>query len=580
MKYLFLLFTLLTIQFTHAQSSILIDGEFADWQSNSPLFMDGQGDDGISQIDFGSLWVYDDSRFLYINIEVGEEINLQDGNEVNLLIDTDNNASTGLTAHGIGAELSYTFGQREGVVYPGNSQLQIFHSDIDLVSAPTVSSDQFELVISKDVTFLGQSLFAGDSIRIVIRDVDNNGDLLPDAQGGVLYGLNNTRPVTLPSYSLAKQDSQHFRVLSYNVLNDGLFDPSRTAAMARVLAAIKPDLIGFQEIYNNNSQQVANEIENILPSATGEQWYHQQQGSDIIAISRYPILGHYGIDNNGAFLIDMTEAIGSELLFIVAHPPCCSNNEGRQQEIDAIMAFVRDVKSGTGVLQLEDRTPILIVGDMNLVGYKEQLRTLLTGDIVNEQTYGPDFSPDWDTTALEDAQPLTTGLPMKFTWFRESSSFSPGRLDFIVYSGSVMEMVNQFTLFSRGLSQDSLSAYQLLAEDAIVASDHLPVVADFSVVQDSVTSSRKDLTEASLEFSIQPNPFSSSTQISYILPKASHVQLSLHNQAGQKITALQEGWRAPGSHFMDFHNEALTPGIYFLILQTESLRLTRKIMIR
>ena len=92
-------------------------------------------------------------------------------------------------------------------------------------------------------------------------------------------------------------------------------------------------------------------------------------------------------------------------MVIVAHPPCCSNDQGRQDEIDAFMAFLRESKDG-GEFDIAEDTPIVIVGDMNLVGLNQQVKTLLTGDIINEIEYGQDFLPDWDGTALEDVKPF------------------------------------------------------------------------------------------------------------------------------------------------------------------------------
>ncbi len=68
---------------------------------------------------------------------------------------------------------------------------------------------------------------------------------------------------------------------------------------------------------------------------------------------------------------------------------------------------------------------------------------------------------------------------MSFTWYDENNPFSPGRLDYIVYSGSVMELVNSYSLFTLGLSQNELGEHALESRDAVNASDHLPLVADF-----------------------------------------------------------------------------------------------------
>ena len=146
--------------------------------------------------------------------------------------------------------------------------------------------------------------------------------------------------------------------------------------------------------------------------------------------------------------------LAEDLLFIVAHTPCCGNDAARQVEVDAIMAFLRDAKAGTGNLQLAENAPVIIAGDMNFVGNAQQLETLLTGDIINTFPYGNDFEPDWDGSDLIDSRPYTTGLPMAFTWYREASSFSPGRLDFTIYTGSNLTLKNNYALFTDALPQD------------------------------------------------------------------------------------------------------------------------------
>ncbi len=396
------------------QSRILIDDDFSDWQSIPPAYTDTNGDNGFSNIDFGKLLIYNDADYLFFNIEVGDEINLQESNEITIYIDTDNNDTTGISVNGIGADLYYTFGNRSGMVYLGNDSSQVYHNNIQLVSSPTVTSEQFELTISRELVFFGQELFQGDTIQVVFKDNSGNWDIMPDELGGVKYTFTDEISDPLPEYAISKTDPELLRVLSYNVLSDGLFDIVRAPSMSRLIQTISPEIIGFQEIYDHSSFEVANKIESILPSSINKQWYHAKEGPDIIAISRYPIINSFSIDNNGAFLLDIESEYGSKLLFIVAHTPCCGNNFDRQLEIDAIMAFIREAKAGNGPLQLEENTPIIIVGDMNLVGYQQQLKTLLTGDIVNENIYGPDFNPDWDDSEFEDSRPYTTGLAYEF----------------------------------------------------------------------------------------------------------------------------------------------------------------------
>ncbi|MFO7932568.1 MAG: family 16 glycosylhydrolase [Bacteroidales bacterium] len=61
----------------------------------------------------------------------------------------------------------------------------------------------------------------------------------------------------------------------------------------------------------------------------------------------------------------------------------------------------------------------------------------------------------------------------------------------------------------------------------------------------------------------QPNPFSSSTIISYILPGREHVTLDVFDVRGSKIATLIEEEKLPGQHRIIFDAAGLSPGLYF-----------------
>ena len=85
------------------------------------------------------------------------------------------------------------------------------------------------------------------------------------------------------------------------------------------------------------------------------------------------------------------------------------------------MAFVRDARTPGGQIDLDTGTPVVITGDLNLVGFARQLETLLTGDIADEGAHGPDFTPDWDGTDLLDVIARQTEKRMSYTWRRDTS---------------------------------------------------------------------------------------------------------------------------------------------------------------
>ena len=425
--FVFLYFTFTVHPFVDAQQ-IMLDDSFADWQGNAiTAFKDISGDGNTSGIDFTDVKISNDDVFLYVYFDLKKEINLQQNNFVALYVDIDNHVSTGLNISGIGADLVYYFGPRNGKHFYGNQSISVFHNDIGLISSPTVTSHQFEVGIKLNFsTGLGTGKM-GDKIRILLTDENVAGDKAPDISGGYTYMMDNNRKFTPGPFMIQKEKKEYLRILSYNVLRDRMFLPQVASAYERVFKAINPDIIGFCEIYDNTSAHTAAFVENILPSSGSQKWHHAALSPDIRLVSRYPILQSKSLDGNGAFLIDL----GS--------------------------------------------------GDMNFVGQRRQPQTFMTGDIVDNGRYGPDFQPDWDDSDLKDATPLTSNTSSAFTWYNGQGTYSAGRLDYFFYTNSVMDLKNSFALWTPSMTNAQLVSSGLRKGDVEDCSDHLPVVCDFLV---------------------------------------------------------------------------------------------------
>lgn len=450
-----------------------VDGHFGEWQEAQPAWADPSGDG--SAIDFGRIWIESDSERVTIRFEVGSEISLQSGNSITLAIDGDADPSTGRSFEGIGAELIWTFGEREGVITEGGREAVVEQAGVGLRQAPTVSSTEFEISLLRR-TVAGAALMPGPSAAIVLLDESSaSADRLPD-RGAVAIPLSDAPPPPPPDTSLERRHPDDIRVLTYNVLFDGLF--KRPATFFRVLRAIDPDVICFQEIWTHTARQAVDQVSLALPEAT---WFgaHTSEGH---VVSRFPLIESRAIDEAGNYwaLIDLPDdRYGVDLSVVSAHPPCCDNEVGRQEELDGIAAWVRDLVAPAG-RGLPEGTPIVVAGDMNLVGRARQVRTLVAGAIVDEEAHGRSGPLDWDGTPLADAAPRHAGGHDTFTWRDSRSSFAPGKLDYIVYSDSVLRLVNSFVLATEELAPEVLERYGLKPGDTLDASDHLPVVADFT----------------------------------------------------------------------------------------------------
>jgi len=76
-----------------------------------------------------------------------------------------------------------------------------------------------------------------------------------------------------------------------------------------------------------------------------------------------------------------------------------------------------------------------------------------------------------------------------------------------------------------------------------------------------------------------PNPFNPSTTISYYLPQAGDVRLTVFNTLGQRVATLVSGNQAPGQRTVQFDGATLASGHYFCRLQAGSSVLTRNMLL-
>lgn len=81
-----------------------------------------------------------------------------------------------------------------------------------------------------------------------------------------------------------------------------------------------------------------------------------------------------------------------------------------------------------------------------------------------------------------------------------------------------------------------------------------------------------------------PNPFNPNTVISFALPEACEVELSVYNVLGQKVRALARGSYAAGKYEAtwngrDYQNRPVSSGIYFYRLDAGSFGQTKKMML-
>lgn len=76
-----------------------------------------------------------------------------------------------------------------------------------------------------------------------------------------------------------------------------------------------------------------------------------------------------------------------------------------------------------------------------------------------------------------------------------------------------------------------------------------------------------------------PNPFNSSTVISYSLDRSGEVELAVFNMLGQRVRVLYKGFRNPGTYRVNFEAEDLVTGVYVYQIKFGSEFQRRKLLL-
>ena len=469
---------LLLVHSTNAQ--VIIDGFFDDWNDESIVVVEESNFDSEGT-ELEGLSITNDSEYLYLRITLNEEVDLVDEDplaSLRIFIDADSDPNTGYPAsENFGSEFGVDFQNR--LIYNDENFPEFYEMSLysmGIVAMPTITSKEFEIMISRDLL--------SDEIGLLIRE-EISGDEIPN-QGSLLTYQFYEDYSTIEDVSIAKEPNVDLRLLAYN-LQHNLFDNQEE--FSRIINALDPDVISFSEVSEVSVDQMLSFFDEYIDYP---QWYAHKNG-DVMAVSKYPFIEFWSVTSKiGASLIDLPETeFDKDFLTLYAHPPCCGNDAGRQFHFDKFIEFILDIQEEGGVGVVPENTPFAFSGDMNLVGLRQQYNTIVNGSISNTAEFGEGGFPDWDNSPLGDAICRITTHTSAHTWRANTANpavgeYAPGRLDFIFYSNSVITLAKSFTLDTHNLNYGTLNQWGLEYDDTYSTSDHLPIVSDFILNEENV----------------------------------------------------------------------------------------------
>ena len=286
------------------------------------------------------------------------------------------------------------------------------------------------------------------------------GVVFAPATAATNFEVRVNKKKSAPKKALDFSAKGDFRVVSWNVQFGALLKDKERGA--RILQALSPDVLLFQELDGDNTPKQLNAF---LEKSLGGIWSTEM--SIVHGTERHHQLrSAVCINQEASFTNNMGQfkaLYGSSTFndlpvnFFSLHLRCCGGPTGeaeeqRQEEANRIRSAMQESTTKNWI----------IAGDWNLVGTTKPLELVQEENLCIVDAYQPD------------------GL-LNATWSDTTSSFTPGRLDWMLYSPETLEAVNSFVLDTSDLDSKTCRKHHLIQEDTAELSDHLPLVADFKV---------------------------------------------------------------------------------------------------
>jgi endonuclease/exonuclease/phosphatase family metal-dependent hydrolase len=453
-----------------AHSSIILDGRFEDWSAASSTFADSD-------------WVY-----FRVAID-GQAKPIQSADStLALWLDADDNGNTGIkmpapkAAASIGVDLIVEFSPQDsaGHASPGialftantaHEKVPLTRGQLEVEAAPTVASSSYEIRISRRP----DAAASPDLARLLAGSGKARG-MFVLVEGGKIVGWSDPEsfslprlrtPAALPEADPPAKPAGAIRVLSYNVHDNS--PDKNPGPFIRLFEVTKPDVILLQEWNKNQASAQAW----FTAQVSGESRWNAAVGAggDVLIVSPHPIAAlttgpvtAAGADKPARFASAVVKTPAGDVAVGTVHLKCCGTAGSKEDQTR--IAEAAAVQNAMKAAFAADKSRLRIIGgDFNLVGTATPLDRMAAG-------------LDFDGSPLVAAEPLVLGDNAEFTWTNDAEVFPPGRLDYILFSGSSADIVGAFVLDTRRLGGRSLARLGLDKADS-AASDHLPVIVDF-----------------------------------------------------------------------------------------------------
>ena len=519
------------------------DGAFEDWSGVPAIVTDPAGDAPPgSPVDLGAVFVQEDRRFIHFLLDMGDTVTAQGmQGSVEIVLDVDGTARTGGSYGGVeGADLAIvlsrqwdTAGHARGagvgvrrIGEHGPREIGSASSaGLLVLVSPTHASDKFEVRLDR----LGMRWdpFAGrpDSADTAARREQRSGPGAGSLMTGRLRYLragavadetplfthrlatSPAGPPPLLGADAVDRTPDALRVVTWNV-SDGNFR-DRPDAFRRVLQALDPDVVLLDEVYAAVTMadllRFGRDLE--VEQGSSWQWWLARGGGrqrTAVGARNLELRGEVGlarIDHAPAALAEWLREAGNTPDAPRAAPPSVLARVEADGGLSATGAWVTAGERGIlfvpvdlqsagydgsprdRLRELQARTlnravaatianrpnaGLVIGGDLNLVGSTRPLDVLRAG-----------LGSGGGDLAVVRIERLRDRSLATWRSTLDGDPFSPGRLDYVLYRSSVLQVERAFVLDAADLTLEALEQLRIRESDTL-QSDHLPLVVDFA----------------------------------------------------------------------------------------------------
>jgi hypothetical protein len=425
-------------------AAMRIDGGFEDWKDIRVCARDPKGD-AKGAFDITKVYAASQGTILYLRFDTTTVLNLQNGpeSEGTLLVTISLPDSRQLVLDMRGRRAFLNDGVEERIPW----------DRLKYIVGPTYAQNEFEMQID----LARFDIDRGDAVSIQFDGSD---------QLSAPVRFTFSQPSETPKRrSHRREPGTDVRIVSFNTYFEGLNDPDRAEAMGRLLNSVDGDIYCFQEEWKTEGHGEI--LRRLMPPESRSLWHIHKVHGNVIA-SKYPLnVLPSRSDRYAAAYVELAE---NHLFIINVHLKAMGyvgseEDRLRVRQANEILAAVDEINKGEyGKDKAQGTKPgIVIVGDFNLVGSRAPLDLILEEKICGLR--------EWLIPNLIGESVVT--------WRGGSrASFSPGKLDYVIYSDKTLIPKNGFILNSELLSQTELRQLKLDFADSKL-SDHLLMTIDF-----------------------------------------------------------------------------------------------------